>query len=177
MSSWLDDSWFSELRDKAESRGLRIKSVFTAHRELGGFFCGDPRKRHDGGQTWMVLISDQDSAAKIRSEMPLTRSAPAGTQALAGRDNLGGNRLRMGLGGRLVRVPPVQEFHPLPIAEQDISIGVESGSADRQRVAQMFHGQPLQPIVVAPAAMGRRDEAIRAGWVHVSGVSLTPTEP
>lgn len=24
-------------------RGLRIKSVFTAHRELGGFFVGDPR--------------------------------------------------------------------------------------------------------------------------------------
>ncbi len=40
---FLDDSWFRELRTKAESRGLRIKSVFTAHRELGGFFYGDPR--------------------------------------------------------------------------------------------------------------------------------------
>lgn len=40
---WLDDSWFTDLRAKAESRGLRIKSVFTAHRELGGFFYGDPR--------------------------------------------------------------------------------------------------------------------------------------
>lgn len=40
---FLDDSWFTELRTKAEARGLRIKSVFTAHRELGGFFYGDPR--------------------------------------------------------------------------------------------------------------------------------------
>lgn len=40
---FLDDSWFIELRQKAEDRGLRIKSVFTAHRELGGFFTGDAR--------------------------------------------------------------------------------------------------------------------------------------
>ncbi|MCC5839694.1 MAG: hypothetical protein JJT96_06170 [Opitutales bacterium] len=40
---FLDDSYFVDLREKAESRGLRIKSVFTAHRELGGFFVGDPR--------------------------------------------------------------------------------------------------------------------------------------
>lgn len=39
----LPDSYFADLRAKAESRGLRIKSVFTAHRELGGFFVGDPR--------------------------------------------------------------------------------------------------------------------------------------
>ncbi|MEI6035962.1 MAG: hypothetical protein WCS65_16980 [Verrucomicrobiae bacterium] len=39
----LEDSYFTDLRHKAESRGLRIKSVFTAHRELGGFFVGDPR--------------------------------------------------------------------------------------------------------------------------------------
>ncbi|MDF3059485.1 MAG: ribulose-phosphate 3-epimerase [Rariglobus sp.] len=39
----LDDTYFTELRREAESRGLRIKSVFTAHRELGGFFVGDVR--------------------------------------------------------------------------------------------------------------------------------------
>lgn len=39
----LDDEYFVELRKKAEERGLRIKSVFIAHRELGGFFVGDPR--------------------------------------------------------------------------------------------------------------------------------------
>ena len=39
----LEDSYFTDLRHQAESRGLRIKSAFTAHRELGGFFTGDPR--------------------------------------------------------------------------------------------------------------------------------------
>jgi ribulose-phosphate 3-epimerase len=39
----LPDSWFTELRDQAASHGVRITSVFTAHRELGGFFTGDPR--------------------------------------------------------------------------------------------------------------------------------------
>ena len=39
----LEDSYFTDLRGKAESRGLRIRSVFTAHRELGGFYYGDPR--------------------------------------------------------------------------------------------------------------------------------------
>jgi ribulose-phosphate 3-epimerase len=39
----LDESWFVDLRRAAEKRGLQIKSVFTAHRELGGFFTGDVR--------------------------------------------------------------------------------------------------------------------------------------
>ena len=39
----LEDSYFTDLRRQAESRGLRIKSVFTANRELSGFFVGDPR--------------------------------------------------------------------------------------------------------------------------------------
>ncbi len=37
----LEDGFFVALRKKAESRGLRIASVFTAHRELGGFFAGN----------------------------------------------------------------------------------------------------------------------------------------
>lgn len=40
---WVADSYFIDLRRAAEERGLRVKSVFTAHRELGGFFPGDPR--------------------------------------------------------------------------------------------------------------------------------------
>lgn len=39
----LEDSWFRELRAKAADHGIAITSVFTAHRELGGFFEGDPR--------------------------------------------------------------------------------------------------------------------------------------
>lgn len=39
----VDLDYFADLRAAAESRGLVITSVFTAHRELGGFFTGDPR--------------------------------------------------------------------------------------------------------------------------------------
>lgn len=38
----LEDAFFVDLRKRAESRGLRIASMFTAHRELGGFFANDP---------------------------------------------------------------------------------------------------------------------------------------
>lgn len=38
----LEDAYFYRLKEEAEQRGLRIKSVFTAYRELGGFFTNDP---------------------------------------------------------------------------------------------------------------------------------------
>src|SRR5580700_4615032 len=38
----LPDSAFIALREKAERMGVEISSVFTAHRELGGFFRGNP---------------------------------------------------------------------------------------------------------------------------------------
>jgi ribulose-phosphate 3-epimerase len=34
----LPDEWFLQLRRQAESFGISISSIFTAHRELGGFF-------------------------------------------------------------------------------------------------------------------------------------------
>lgn len=37
----LEDDWFAELREKASKRGITIKSCFTTHRDLGGFFSGD----------------------------------------------------------------------------------------------------------------------------------------
>jgi ribulose-phosphate 3-epimerase len=37
----LDMDYFYRLGELAESRGVRLKSCFTAHRELGGFFTGD----------------------------------------------------------------------------------------------------------------------------------------
>jgi len=39
----LDDDYFTDLRRAAERRGVRIRSCFTAHRELGGFFADDSR--------------------------------------------------------------------------------------------------------------------------------------
>lgn len=38
----LPDAYFVELRRRAAEFGVRISSVFTAHRELGGFFRGEP---------------------------------------------------------------------------------------------------------------------------------------
>ena len=38
----LEDGYFHKLKEKAEQRGINIKSTFTAYRELGGFFRGDP---------------------------------------------------------------------------------------------------------------------------------------
>ena len=37
----LPDDFFLKLRDQAESYGVSLSSVFTSHRELGGFFYGD----------------------------------------------------------------------------------------------------------------------------------------
>lgn len=38
----LPDDYFLRMRRQAEDFGIRIESIFTAHRELGGFFTGDP---------------------------------------------------------------------------------------------------------------------------------------
>ena len=38
----LPDEYFLQLRRRAEDLGIRIHSIFTAHRELGGFFIDEP---------------------------------------------------------------------------------------------------------------------------------------
>jgi len=38
----LEQGWFEQIKAEAAQRGLVLKSLFTAHRELGGFFCADP---------------------------------------------------------------------------------------------------------------------------------------
>jgi sugar phosphate isomerase/epimerase len=38
----VDDRYFTALRELAEDHGVSIRSCFTAHRELGGAFTGDP---------------------------------------------------------------------------------------------------------------------------------------
>lgn len=37
----LDDGYFEKLREKAQEKNIIIKSLFTAHREIGGFFRKD----------------------------------------------------------------------------------------------------------------------------------------
>lgn len=39
---WLEDGFFHELRELAERKHIRLKSAFTAYRELGGFLTGNP---------------------------------------------------------------------------------------------------------------------------------------
>lgn len=53
----LETDFFHEVRGAAEERGLRIKSVFTAHRELGGFFVGDPRWERAARRNYEKLIA------------------------------------------------------------------------------------------------------------------------
>lgn len=38
----LPDEYFHRLREQAEAAGVEIRSIFTAHRELGGFFIDEP---------------------------------------------------------------------------------------------------------------------------------------
>lgn len=52
----LDDNYFYKLREKAEKNGIRIKSVFTAHRELGGFFTDDPHMEKVARKNYGKLI-------------------------------------------------------------------------------------------------------------------------
>ncbi|TVR33997.1 MAG: sugar phosphate isomerase/epimerase [Spirochaetaceae bacterium] len=52
----LDDSWFRDLRRSAESYGVRIRSCFTAHRELGGLLCEDQRLQRVALRNYRRLI-------------------------------------------------------------------------------------------------------------------------
>ena len=51
-----DDSYFRQLRASAEKRGIRIASLFSAHRELGGFASGDPLLEDVTRRGWERLI-------------------------------------------------------------------------------------------------------------------------
>ncbi|GAB1483977.1 hypothetical protein MASR2M78_27940 [Treponema sp.] len=61
----LDDAYFTKLRSTAEKRGIRIRSVFTAHRELGGFFTADPLLEKVARRNYERLI---EVAALLGSE-------------------------------------------------------------------------------------------------------------
>jgi ribulose-phosphate 3-epimerase len=52
----LEDGYFRDLRSAAASYGIAIRSVFTAHRELGGFFAGDPGMERAARRNYERLI-------------------------------------------------------------------------------------------------------------------------
>jgi sugar phosphate isomerase/epimerase len=52
----LEDAWFHDLSSLAASYGIRIRSVFTSHRELGGFFTGEPAMERVARRNYERLI-------------------------------------------------------------------------------------------------------------------------
>jgi ribulose-phosphate 3-epimerase len=52
----VEDAYLTELRALADLYNIRIKSVFTAHRELGGFFTGNPHLERAARRNWERLI-------------------------------------------------------------------------------------------------------------------------
>ena len=52
----LPDSWFVDLRRLGERYDVRVRSMFTAHRELGGFFRNDPRWEQVAYKTYARAI-------------------------------------------------------------------------------------------------------------------------
>lgn len=52
----LDDRYFEELRETAYRKKVRIKSLFTAHRELGGFFYDNPYMEKVARKNYEKLI-------------------------------------------------------------------------------------------------------------------------
>ena len=84
----VDDSWFLDLRDLAARYGVVIKSCFTAHRELGGFFSSDPRWHvvaRQAYERWIdagsLLGADYvgSNPGAIYRDQPETRSAGIAT--------------------------------------------------------------------------------------------------
>ncbi len=51
-----EDEYFKKLRAKAEKREVRISSLFTSHRELGGFASGDPLLEDGARRGWERII-------------------------------------------------------------------------------------------------------------------------
>ncbi len=76
----LPDDYFVELRQLAAAHGIRIASMFTAHRELGGFYRLDPRWEQVARRNYERFIEvggllgarsvGSNPGATMRDEMP-----------------------------------------------------------------------------------------------------------
>jgi len=51
-----EEDYFKRLRERAERKGITIASLFTSHRELGGFASGDPSLEAATRWGWQRLI-------------------------------------------------------------------------------------------------------------------------
>lgn len=52
----LEKSWFDRLSEKAQKHSINISSLFTAHRELGGFFTGEAEMEKVARKNYEALI-------------------------------------------------------------------------------------------------------------------------
>ncbi len=52
----LDKRYFLDLRESAEKRGIRVRSLFTAHREVHGWFSGNPYLERAARKIYESLI-------------------------------------------------------------------------------------------------------------------------
>jgi ribulose-phosphate 3-epimerase len=53
---WVAPEFFQDLRERAAARDITIKSVFSAHRELGGWLAVEPTFEDVAVRTWERLI-------------------------------------------------------------------------------------------------------------------------
>jgi ribulose-phosphate 3-epimerase len=51
-----DEGYFRKLRESAEKKGIRIASVFTSHRELGGYASGDASLEATARWGWERMV-------------------------------------------------------------------------------------------------------------------------
>ena len=72
----LPDTWFRELRVKAADAGITISSIFTAHRELGGFF-------RDDGPGWQSRINAALQEWLKRKKRPVSAAAKGKSRSRA----------------------------------------------------------------------------------------------
>lgn len=54
---FLEDEWFFMLKEKAEQRGIRITSVFTSVRELGGLMLDDPHLQRVARENYLKVLN------------------------------------------------------------------------------------------------------------------------
>ncbi len=52
----VEDAWLADLRRRAERRGIAITSLFTSHREMTGFFTGEPALERASRMAWERMI-------------------------------------------------------------------------------------------------------------------------
>jgi len=87
----LPDDWFVDLRCRAEHYGLTIASVFTAHRELGGFYRPDARWQSVARRNYerLIEVGALVGASSVGSSPGAVMRDEMGTKALGTATYLG----------------------------------------------------------------------------------------